>query len=1195
MGDSSIDTALPENLTGATTDMMELTEDGSQIDIREYAKKLQTELDEALGRNKELSDEISDRGTLLEKTLDNLAGGVGVFELRGNKVGIKYMSGSFYRMFNVTKEQMAGYADDYVMLAVPEDRSVLKKQILETITSNKTTIREIRFTDVNTGGYFWIQICLSVMSFRKGIITLCAVFIDVTGKMENELEKRAQSEMLKLILQESGESVFAYDVRTDTLVNERVVDGDMTATMSVPGFVSGMSSNRMIHSDDRERLAGMLRRLLDEKSSGELCEKVSDDIRLDMDRSGRYEWYRMLFVRLRDAKGETCKVFGKYYSINEEKMRSQELQLRAERDSLTGLYNHVTFQHKVSDMLAGFPGELCAFFIMDIDDFKHINDAFGHYAGDDLLCDVAVVLEELAVKNGGFSGRLGGDEFAVFLPVAESRSSVYVMADGIKEQLTAIKCGLPHTLSVGISIHEVDESLTFDQLYSESDQALYVAKRSGKNRYCEYSPTMAAEQSDSVGSGYTYSDEEGLVLDEIDDIVYVADMNTFEMYYLNRAAKRSLGIAENDESYKGKHCYEVTQNLPGKCSFCMNESLVQGRSYVWNHENKHVGRSFVLKDKLIDWHGKRSRIEIAVDVSDIRNITKALADSYDMEDALTNSMVYMTAKQERGEKYRNMLEVIATFYNSKNVCLVEYGQDDEGQLYYWKSSDANSMEEELQILKKPSIRDILSQEVSDSDALIVNRSNPLKNQDTEFSKMLVSNRIWSLYAVPVLLDSELLGRVFVFNPERHNGNLRLLKSFAMFIGSEISKRRMKEIQKYEFTHDRQTKCYNRNSYIDYIKGRRTYTSLGIISIDVNETRGIADMFGSDYADSVVLSVVDRIKKAFSGSMIFRMGYDSFIVVCENAERVRFNVYAARLREELLCGEFTACCGYVWSDYDIDIRKMEEHADNMLYSEKQRWYEEQERHSAKWNTIKKEQVKKDIADGLYSVLYQPKMRYSTRGICGAEALVRYTGNCELSDVIDRLEKSGTIIYVDLFVLRRVCEDMAAWREMGVEPVPVSCNFSRVSLLEKNIAKKIAAIVDEFKLPHELIEIEITETVSEQENDTLSGISTRLHEEGFRIAMDDFGTKYSNVAALAGMGFDIVKFDKSMVYDVVANPISQTVLRHLASMCMELGVSCIAEGIETDEQAEVIADMRLDVIQGFICSAPVCADDYVKMLK
>ena len=93
-----------------------------------------------------------DNSILLEKALESLSGGVGIFELKGDKPAVKYMSRSFYKMFNVTEEQMKDYSNNYLTLAIPADRAVLKKQILETITTNKTTARAIRFTDVNTGG-----------------------------------------------------------------------------------------------------------------------------------------------------------------------------------------------------------------------------------------------------------------------------------------------------------------------------------------------------------------------------------------------------------------------------------------------------------------------------------------------------------------------------------------------------------------------------------------------------------------------------------------------------------------------------------------------------------------------------------------------------------------------------------------------------------------------------------------------------------------------------------------------------------------------------------------------------------------------------------------------------------------------------------------------------------------------------------
>lgn len=1163
------------------------------IDIEKYAQKLRMELDEALGRNEELSEEISDHARMLEKTLDNLAGGVGIFELHGNKPAVRYMSKSFYKLFNVTEDQMSGYASDYVMLAIPEDRSALKKQILETITSNKTTVRDIRFTDVNTGGYFWIQVCLSVMSIKKGIIALCAVFIDVTSKMEAELENKAQSEMLRLILQGSGESIIVYDVPTDTLINEKVVDGEMVTTMKYENFYKGIDTNRIVHADDRDAVTGMFRKILD--ADADSCDRLMGDLRLDLDGGGKCEWYRVLFVPLRDSKKKVRKIFGKYYSINDEKIRSQELQLRAERDSLTGLYNHVTFQHKITDMLESFPGELCAFYIMDIDDFKHINDAFGHYAGDDLLCDVAVTLEEVASAAGGFSGRLGGDEFALFIPIVDRREDVYKLAENIQTRLTTINCSLPHTMSMGISIHRIEGGIDFDLLYSESDQELYAAKRGGKNRYCDYADSADMHSCDSHHSGYTYNDDEGLMLDEISDIAYVADMKTHEMYFLNKAAKRSLGIAENDDSYKGKKCFEIAQGGDDQCPFCSNEILVPGQSYVWNHYNSKAKGLYVVKDKIVDWHGRKSRLEIAVDVSDIDKTTQVLADSYDIEDALVNFMANITSKQSSEEKYTSLLEVMGTFYNSKNACLVEYGQDGTGELYYWKSSDEESIEDGLKALVTQKMRDELEKEVLRDEVLIVDRSHPLRNPETEFARMLSDSRIWSLYAVPIIVDDELLGRVFVFNPEKHNGNIRLMKNFAAFIGSEIYQRHLKEDQQFEFTHDKQTKCFNRNSYIDYIRGRKNLSSIGLVAVDINEIRGIAEMFGPDYADDVILQLVGRIRKTFPDDRVFRMGYDSFIIICENIEQLKFNVYASRLRENLLYGEFTACCGYVWTDCNIDVRRMEDHAANLLYSEKQRWYEQQDCHSVKWNTLKKDMVKKELEEGLFYVLYQPKMLYPSGKICGAEALVRYSGNDDLADVIDRLEKSRTVKYVDFYVLENVCRDLAKWHEEGMPYIPVSCNFSRMSLIESDVAKQIAAVVDRYGIPHDVVEIEITESVSEQEHDTLVNISNNIHELGFRIAMDDFGTKYSNVAMLAHMGFDIIKFDKSMINDITVNPVDRTVMCHLINMFNELGMFCIAEGVETEDQADVLSSIGLACIQGYLCSRPLEKEKYVEMCR
>lgn len=172
-------------------------------------------------------------------------------------------------------------------------------------------------------------------------------------------------------------------------------------------------------------------------------------------------------------------------------------------------------------------------------------------------------------------------------------------------------------------------------------------------------------------------------------------------------------------------------------------------------------------------------------------------------------------------------------------------------------------------------------------------------------------------------------------------------------------------------------------------------------------------------------------------------------------------------------------------------------------------------------------------------------------------------------------------------------LVRWQEEGLQLIPISCNFSRVSMLEDDMPEKINAIVEDYKVPKEMIEIEITESVGEMEHEMVARIANKLHGAGFRLAMDDFGTKYSNVSILSSMKFDVIKLDRSMVYNIDKNVASRKILSHLVNMCHDLSVECIAEGVETTEQAEYLKEMGCIHIQGYLYSKPVDVDVFERM--
>ena len=448
-----------------------------------------------------------------------------------------------------------------------------------------------------------------------------------------------------------------------------------------------------------------------------------------------------------------------------------------------------------------------------------------------------------------------------------------------------------------------------------------------------------------------------------------------------------------------------------------------------------------------------------------------------------------------------------------------------------------------------------------------------------------------MYSVPIKDNkSEIIGRIIIFNPQLHSGDLKLMNLLSLYIGNDIVSRALAEERNYEVTHDRITGAYNRICYMDYINRRQNLESVGIVIIDINEVRNIFVEFGQSFVDNLMIDYYRLLDKVFPKSCIYRIGDDDFAVICENISQCDFLDQVRALKGQLKIGDFTACIGYVWDDYEKDIKRMENHAYDMLYMEKQKWYDQKDEHSYKWSTLTRELVKKDIEDGMFFVYLQPKVDYSNDRCYGAEALVRYAKPDNLANVIDRLEKSRNIKYMDLFVLENVCKMLIRWKKEGYNLIPVSCNFSRISLLEEDMPERINSIVESYGVPKDMIEIEITESVGEMEHEMVTRIANKLHTAGFRIAMDDFGTKYSNVSILSSMKFDVIKLDRSMVYNIDKNIASRTILRHLVEMCTDLGVECIAEGVETKEQAEYLKEMGCNHIQGYLYSKPVNIESF-----
>ena len=141
----------------------------------------------------------------------------------------------------------------------------------------------------------------------------------------------------------------------------------------------------------------------------------------------------------------------------------------------------------------------------------------------------------------------------------------------------------------------------------------------------------AAAPAETMEKGETPMQDRRLI-DELDEIIYVSDPETYELLYMNEPGCKMAGL--KPAGYAGLKCYEVLQCRRAPCPFCTNDRLERGKYYVWEHTNPHLGHHYILKDKLIDWKGKPARLELAVDITDKENVSQSLAEKLEIENAM---------------------------------------------------------------------------------------------------------------------------------------------------------------------------------------------------------------------------------------------------------------------------------------------------------------------------------------------------------------------------------------------------------------------------------------------------------------------------------------------------------------------------------------------------------------------------------
>lgn len=232
---------------------------------------------------------------------------------------------------------------------------------------------------------------------------------------------------------------------------------------------------------------------------------------------------------------------------------------------------------------------------------------------------------------------------------------------------------------------------------------------------------------------------------------------------------------------------------------------------------------------------------------------------------------------------------------------------------------------------------------------------------------------------------------------------------------------------------------------------------------------------------------------------------------------------------------------------------------------------------------------------FVVFYQPKYDPRTDKLTGAEALIRWQspefGFVPPGRIIPIFEQNGFITQIDHYMIRHVARDQKKWLDEGKSCVPVSVNVSRAHFAEDDLADQICALVDEEKAPHELIEIELTESAFFDDKKAMLAAIAKLKNYGFAVSMDDFGSGYSSLNSLKDMPLDVLKLDAEFFRGDGGDGRAQIVVSEAIRLAKNLNMRTVAEGVEVKEQVDFLAKEGCDMIQGYYYAKPMPAEEFV----
>lgn len=1021
-----------------------------------------------------------------------------------------------------------------------------------------------------------------------------------------KLSLRAEQLRTKISSEYTNFGLWEYDIATDICYQYKKLSGKYEDNLEpIVHFRDSLISWGIVCTDDLPAF----NRFCDAMERGD--KEISCDIRAIND-DCEMIWLRYEGKTICDEQGRPSKVIGRTIDVTREK-GGTETMLMEGRDALTGAYTPELFRDCVLERRAGVNRyKDAALLSIGVDNFRAIMAQEGTACADSVQKEVSEILSNISSgEHDSILARIRDGEFLMYLSFINMSSLDDTVRRVIKTVHEHFFDGISAEVSVGVSLFKNGRKL--EEVYKESATALAEAQKSGGKCFMHYTTAMSAR------TGY---DVQPPIVDNVSlsggaakvyDLMIRAFCSEKDRPAMIKAAFRAAGqylgasdiyvFHHDGETFRRYMTYDAAGREAAECPR-ITQRCPDGE----------ISALFGNGDKLRIHSAGEKPEGLALENGAVCAECRAIRCKGEVAEYFA---VIFDGRYELSEQDIHIIDELANAL-TEMYCMYVDGKAGSITKKLRTTAISNHRMEGFSIVPGTFVTEVVGENAEEHYGM--------RPGDVCYKKMRGLDEPCGGCPALQLDNSDKLFASSAYYDEKDRRWLDVTASVEENADGE---------RRYIISSTDITDCLGKIQVADSLTGVMTfdvfsaealrltsaerYNAAGSFAavINVAEFRRINEEKGFELGNSILVAIAGIMQRCIgNGELLGRSEGSRFAALFRNKDKEellsRLNLMMNSIQRQVyekchtqiylivgVCDMNDDPVGFMGA-LDRAITAQKTIRDRAYYHENlTAFYDGALREKIKERRYIEANMLPALENGEFRVFYQPKVNIATGRVVGAEALVRWIKPdgtiISPGKFVPIFEENGFITEMDFAIYRRAVTDIRRWLREGIDVPLISLNVSRHHLADDNFCEKLNALVDGVGVPHELIELEITESLLTENLDKLVETVTWFKEKGFRISIDDFGSGYSSLNLITMLPFDTLKIDGGFFLRNDLTEKNKKVITSVVTLAKSLNLETVSEGVETQVQVDFLRDLGCDMIQGFFYYKPMPGDDFHQLLQ